>query len=213
MTGIPSGHWAGKFVAVCDPEPPPERPGARREVEKRLRGDRLISAREAMARASAGLRAYELNNVAGWSQAIAGKRMSQPQLVKRLDRSDDYYYIVPMGGTESVPTAAVSVDARFGIYRQSIVFKPRSKSSLSMIDRKTAAQLVLGNWFELPNREGRLLVRREAVCHYPLLVWKPCRESLSPFYPFHMFSVGAHRVYVRVDGAVFTELHDQDKGI
>ena len=24
MTGIPSGHWGGKFVAVCDPEPPPD---------------------------------------------------------------------------------------------------------------------------------------------------------------------------------------------
>ena len=29
MTGIPMGYWNGKFVAVCDPEPPPNRGGER----------------------------------------------------------------------------------------------------------------------------------------------------------------------------------------
>jgi len=36
------------------------------------------------------------------------------------------------------------------------------------------------------------------------LVWKPCMESLSPFFPFHMFTVGAHGIYVRTDGVIFT---------
>jgi hypothetical protein len=73
--------------------------------------------------------------------------------------------------------------------------------------------MIAGRRVELPDRLGRLPVRREAICLYPTLVWKPCRESLSPFWPFHMLTIGAHRIYVRIDGAVFTALHDDDRGI
>jgi hypothetical protein len=80
-------------------------------------------------------------------------------------------------------------------------------------DRKSVLERIVGNRFELGKRQGRLLVRKEAVCMYPTLVWKPCRESLSPFWPFYLFTVGAYRLYVRIDGAVFTTLHDQDRGL
>ena len=62
-------------------------------------------------------------------------------------------------------------------------------------------------------RKGRLIVRKEAHGLYPTLVWQPCRESLSPYYPFFMVTVGAQRIYVRVDGQVFTKLHDKGRGI
>ena len=60
---------------------------------------------------------------------------------------------------------------------------------------------------------GRLLVRKDAVCMYPHLVWRPCRESLSPYFPFYMFTVGGHRLYVRIDGPVFASLTLDMKGI
>ena len=63
--------------------------------------------------------------------------------------------------------------------------------------------------FELPDRKGRLLVRKEAICIFPTLVWRPCRESLSPYWPFYMLTVGDARLYVRIDGAVFTALHGE----
>jgi hypothetical protein len=62
-------------------------------------------------------------------------------------------------------------------------------------------------------RQGRLVVRPEAHCLYPALVWRPCLESLSPFFPFHMLTVGDHRIYVRVDGRLFTTLHINLPGI
>ena len=37
-------------------------------------------------------------------------------------------------------------------------------------------------------------------------------ESLSPYYPFHMIIIGDHRLYIRSDGKVFTELHDAGPG-
>jgi hypothetical protein len=81
------------------------------------------------------------------------------------------------------------------------------------MDRQDLIDRVVDDSFELGDRLGKLLVRREAFCLYPTLVWKPCRESLSPFWPFHMFTVGSHRIYVRVDGEVFTALHDTERGI
>ena len=66
--------------------------------------------------------------------------------------------------------------------------------------------------YALPDQRGSLLVRPRAATIYPLLVWKPCVESLSPYYPFHMIIVGDHRLYIRSDGKVFTELHDAGPG-
>ena len=44
MTGVPGGHWAGKHVAVCDPEPPSERIGRPPEPPPPLLPDgRLLS--------------------------------------------------------------------------------------------------------------------------------------------------------------------------
>jgi hypothetical protein len=44
-------------------------------------------------------------------------------------------------------------------------------------------------------------------------VWRPCRESLSPFYPFKLVSYGAHRLYLRSDGQIFTRLTVGERGI
>jgi hypothetical protein len=60
---------------------------------------------------------------------------------------------------------------------------------------------------------GRIMVRPEGTFAYPTLVWKPCLESLSPYYPFRMFIVGTRHLYVRADGRVVTELHDDVRGV
>jgi len=80
-------------------------------------------------------------------------------------------------------------------------------------NRAEVARTLINRVVELPERKGRIRVRQEAICHYPTLVWRPCRESLSPLYPFHMFTVGGEHIYVRSDGAIFTHLHYLDRGI
>jgi hypothetical protein len=40
------------------------------------------------------------------------------------------------------------------------------------------------------------------------LVWKPCEESGSPFYPFRVTTVDGRLRYIRVDGEAFDELTD-----
>ncbi len=109
----------------------------------------------------------------------------------------------------------VSVDARFGDYKQSIALTERGGSALADLsfDAKSVHETIQGRSVDLGEARGRLLIRTEAHCVYPTLVWKPCRESFSPFYPFHLVTIGDHRIYIRVDGAVFPELHDQERGL
>jgi hypothetical protein len=92
MTGVPGGHWAGKFIAVCDPDPPPSRPGRCREVlMPPLAGDRIIDPTVAVARANEGLLDRDSYRV-----ALQSGRPGTPVLVQRLDRLDTFYSIVPI---------------------------------------------------------------------------------------------------------------------
>lgn len=213
MTGVPGGHWNGKFVAVCDPEPPPERLGDVRRRESRLEGERLLSTQEAAERATAGLKEYGLPERSDWKKALDDSRPGRPILVQRLDRLDGYYYMVPLERRDRTVTGLVSVDARFGDYRQAIALPETGSSILTRMDEKALFELVVSKAIQLEEPLGRLVMRDDSFCLHPTLVWKPCRESLSPFYPFHMFTIGAHRIYVRIDGRVFTALHDNLRGI
>jgi hypothetical protein len=214
MTGVPAGHWMGQFVAVCDPEPPTPVRGQMRQTAAHLRGDRLIQPADATQRAVEGLKEYGLLDRDSWKTALAATSPGHPVLVQRLDRLDSFYYIVPMqtGEQNRVPVA-VSVDARFGQYRQSIALRDGGAHVLPMLDRNAVIGKVVDQVIDLGDQVGRIPIRPEAHCLYPILVWEPCRESLSPFYPFYMFTIGAYRLYVRIDGAVFTQLHTFDRGI
>jgi hypothetical protein len=211
MTGVQGGHWAGQYLAVCDPEPLPERVGRPGFVGRRVFRDHLLPAEEALGLSRQGLEEYGLLERENYRRILDRARFGNPVLVQRLDRVDSYYYVVPATEAESVPLA-VLVNARTGEYLQSAVQAERGRV-FQLTDPKAIRDRVINRKFELPDRAGRLVLRPEAFCQYPLLVWKPCRESLSPLYPFHLFTAGSHRLYVRVDGATFTALHDTDHGI
>jgi hypothetical protein len=212
MTRIPGGHWAGQFVALCDPEPPAERPGPSLQPRRKA-GDRLLTRGQAARAASAGLKAFGLYERERWRHALSNTNPGDPVLVQRLDHLDRFYYIVPMHRTQRRIPVLVNVDARYGTYQQAVALSDRHSQHSPSIDREKLLARVLDTRFELEDRLGNLPVRREAFCLYPTLVWKPCRESLSPFWPFHMITVGSHHLYVRVDGAVFPALHDRERGI
>ncbi len=213
MTGVPGGHWMGKFVAVCDPDPPPDTHGDRLPNRDRPARQGLLTAQEAASRAQEGLDEYGLYEREDWARVLEGTRAAEPVLVERLDRPHDYYYVVPMEHERRRVSAAVAVDARFGDYQQAVALPEAGPNHLAALAPDAVLKLVTGKTFGLPDRRGEILVRDKLFCMYPVLVWKPCRESLSPLYPFRMLTVGAHRLYVRSDGRVFTELHDQDRGI
>ena len=214
MTGVPGGHWAGKFIAVCDPEPPGTQIGQPWRPLKRLRGDRLLTAKDAGKQALAGLEAYHLHQRTDWKKRLQKITPGEPALVQRLDRRDTLYYIVPLTSGSKRVTALASVDARYGNYRQAVALPERGRQvTIADFDQNAALRSIVDQRLELPNQLGRVRVRRESLCVCPTLVWRPCRESLSPFWPFYMFNVGGNPIYVRIDGAIFTELHDAEPGI
>jgi hypothetical protein len=205
--------WKGRYVAVCDPDPPAERPGAQAPGIRRASGETLLKPEVAVKNALAGLRRHGLPERNDWKAALTDAEPGAPVLVQRLDEIDSYYFIVPFKRQRKGVTAAVAVDARFGDYRQAIALPPGGSSILSALETKTVLEQTIGRRLQLGGRRGSLTVRKEAYCLYPTLVWRPCLESLSPFVPFHMLTVGDHRIYVRVDSRIFTSLHIDMPGI
>ncbi|MEO8739082.1 MAG: hypothetical protein ABI537_05195 [Casimicrobiaceae bacterium] len=211
-TNVYGTAWLGKFVAVCDPDPPPTGPGRLRPQIARNGGVGLMAADSVGTLAVDGARMYGLDQRAGWSAALTNTTAGAPQLVQRLDALDSYYYIVPFAAANGDVRAAVSVNARTGDYRQSIMVDAGGPGILTGFDETRIRALTVNKKFDLPNQQGRLFVRPEAFALSPTMVWQPCLESLSPFYPFHLVTVGAYNLYVRVDGQVFTELHTDIPG-
>jgi hypothetical protein len=218
MTGVPSGLWAGQFIALCDPDPPAVRVGRRSPVIRPFPGTAVIPAAAAGQLAVDGMKALGLDARAGrWQDTLRHARPGHAQLVQRLDRADSYYYIVPFE-TGGELHAAARVEALFGIYLGSIL-SPHAVGGAAatgtgrlFASPPAAHAELLARPIEL-GPAGRLVVRPEGLFAYPTLVWKPCLESLSPYYPFRLFFLGGHPIYVRADGRVFTALHDDVRGI
>ena len=213
MTGTPGGYWAGKFLAVCDPEPLSEKRGKRATLKRYFNGEKIIDKKTAMQYALRGLDESGVRNHKTIKKIIAKVTAADPLLVHRLDRSNEFYYIVPMQGANKKTVSLVNVDARFGNYMQS-AFAVNEKSNISFkhLSREAILKL-LGRRISVQDEKRVINIYPEAICIYPTLVWMPCRESLSPYIPFYLVTVGSHRIYVRIDGQVFTHLHTDGIGI
>jgi hypothetical protein len=214
MTGVKRGAWAGKFLALCDLDPPALVPGFLPSREAPFHGDGIIAPSQAQQAALRGLQEHRLSEQEGWNSAVSlVQQPDEPFLVQRLDRGDSYYYLVPMRSEEG-PAILASVDARFGLYRQAAIFPAFDELLLNpgdrdrLLDRVEAHRPVLETL-----RRGGIMLRREALSVAPALVWRPCLESLSPYYPFYLITFGTQRLYLRVDGQLFTRLTLTGRGL
>lgn len=208
-----NSHWAGKFLTVCDSDPPPPLIGVQMALVQRLRGDQIIPQERVGDLAIAGLKQYGLHERKSWAKFLADTIPGRPMLVQRLDRRDTFYYIVPMKGKKRTIPALVCVDGRFGNYQQAARISDPGGNALANLnfDPQVALGKVLSRPIDL-GRRGKVQLRAEACVLYPTLVWRPCRESMSPYIPFFMVISGDLRIYVRVDGRVFSKLHTKDYG-
>jgi hypothetical protein len=213
MTGIPGGHWGGKFVAICDPEPPPQRhPEKQEPFQLEFDGERLLDPALAADLSLRGVERAGLVEREIWRNALSGTRAGAPILVQRLDRADSFYWIIPQL-RDGIPTAVVNVDARFGTYQQARVLPEPRATALLLHGHDEVHVAVHERLHELPGELGQLHIRPGLACITDHWVWRPCRESLSPYYPFKLVTYGAHRLYVRSDGRVFTQLTTTGRGI
>lgn len=217
---VPSGYWKGEVVAVGDfgaadrvavDEPPPVAPST---------GSTMLSPEAAQAAALNGLEVYGLLKREDWSALLAPPvRARKPLLVERLDVADDFYYLVPFGEGDRPAGAVVRVDAFSGEYLEASAFAASGNGRSwgagadDWQSDDAARRQLVGRKFELPNRGGRVLARPEGIGIYPSFVWKPCAESLSPYYPFRLLTIRDTFRYVRLDGEEFDRLHDAGPGM
>jgi hypothetical protein len=211
MTGVPDGYWQGKFVAVCDGDQIAVAPGVQPgPILSANDGNSIIPIEVAQQAAVTGLTTFGLYERDEWGPILHGTKPGSPLLVQRLDKVDRYYYIVPFERPRGRATAFALVDATFGDYRQcgavAAVSDFRAEQPSAVLKRS------IGRTYKLPDQQGMLVVRRQGTSVHPVYVWKPCAESLSPYFPFAMLTIGQHHLYVRIDGRVFTALHDAGPG-
>ncbi len=201
---------ARQWISVCDPEPAKIALPQRRETRYHADGKRLINLKQIAELAASGLKEYGLAESQRGAATFSGGTFGTPQLVQRLDRPNDFYYLTPWERDGGV-VGSVDVDARFGFFKSARVFSnpdrelliggETEKSLIDAISRKVNDKI-----FELPDDKGRFRVYPGAYCLPRVLVWKPCRESWSPHLPFYQLVIGGNMLYVRIDGHVFTQL-------
>jgi hypothetical protein len=215
MTGAPRGNWAGQHIAICDPEPAPKSPGKRASAKKLFDGENLIDKETAATLAMQHIEQVQAHAEKLYENGLKGVHAGSAVLNQRLDKLNDYYYIVPLLGNNDAILALMSIDARFGYLRQAAFARNHTKPLVfqPLGGEEIRSRLLKLKRIELHGEKRILTIHPEAMCIYPALVWKPCKQSLSPYWPFHLITIGNHQLYLRVDGELFTELEINQPGI
>jgi hypothetical protein len=204
MTGVPAGFWGGKFVAICDSDPPATTPNTPPQTD----GEIVTDANEIIARAERGIADFGLNQRDS-TPDLELLEAGEPLLVEREDFVPlQAYYLVPYRRENGEVPFLANVGAhQEGAFAGAIGLTDGSTHFSRFVDRATVIQTFAGRSVTVGDNEVTL--RAEDLDE--LLVWRPCVESLSPYWPFYRFSVGGPdseiRVYVRIDGVLFPELH------
>lgn len=210
-TPVASSSYANQRVAVCDPQP--VRPPRRRILRRlpRRSGETLIPADEAERLALQDLTAIAASHPE-WEAALTAVEHRRTYLVQRLDRMDSFYYLVRLTNSHDRRVVGVTVDAKHGLVLRGTIHEDTWSDTfgsalgvpaLPDLRRATAGRL----------RRRLLRIRPEGVAAHPTLVWRSCRESLTPFLPFSLLNLPEHRIYVRADGVAFDELHFRKLGL
>jgi hypothetical protein len=201
---------SSQYISVCDPDDRDLELPRRRERKLLVDGRRFLTRDQAIELSSIGLKEYGLFEDERVRVALRDAKPGKPNPVLRLDQPNTYYYLVPWNTKEGT-TAFAQIDARFGIFYG--IYLREKPTRQEFLSRDTILKRVVNKSFELPELRGRLVFYPEVACLSPTLVWKPCWESWSPHLPFYQFTIGEHKIYVRVDGEVFTKLTTTGRGV
>jgi hypothetical protein len=199
-----------QFISVCDPRRPPLRPIKLVGQTRVTRGRQLISRDDALDMANRGLNAHLRSNiVCPLTPALQGGRAVSAHLVQRLDRRDEFYYLIVVHQDDR-PTAIIRGDGFDGTFQGALSLAGVSGSPIIAPDDAVAAarRAVI----DRRDGNGRIILRDGAFCLQPTLVWRPCQESRSPYYPFYQITVGSDTIYVGYDGRVYPILTDLGRG-
>ena len=173
----PGGN--NQFISVCDPETPKIELPERRPKKYLADGRKLISIEKATKFAEFGLKDYRLHESEVSAKILKAGKPGKPQLVYRLDRPDTYYYLLPWQEEENT-LAFIQVDARFGMFESLQLLKSPMKEWL--VYRESIVKRLDGLKMEIPEKDGKLILRPGTYCISPILVWMPCRGIIFTTY-------------------------------
>lgn len=147
------------------------------------------------------------------------------RLVRRLDAYCNDYYLVPLLKStgrfySGQSTVLARMDAPSGLYLDSLYYTENPLlldethlpapppptapfTQQDIIDEYVPCQLKRmkkSHWI-LPFQE-----QIQDTDNPPEMVWLPCKQSISPFFPFFVITAEAEKFLVRLDGAVFEKL-------
>ena len=213
-------HWKDKFVAVCDPDEGPEDDGddengdeknvgnekedksENNQNEKNMVHDdflkKVISKEQAKESAFKALKDYGLTDQEFLKEILKDVSAGEPELVRHLQRKNDFYYIVPLLGKDKNVHSLVNVDGKDGKYRQASFAKDLENP---IVFKLLVEEEIAGLIKKHPG-----IKKEEINVNTRYMVWMPCIESFSPIVPFHEVDIGNYKVYVRIDGKIFTKL-------
>lgn len=141
-------------------------------------------------------------------EALNGSEPADPTLVQRLDLPDSYYYIVPLKRQKLITSIAI-MNAGDGKLDGFTAYERPIRKFL--MNRKEVAKKISGQIIDMGENTGSLIFQEGTFDISPTMVWRPCRESLSPYYPFHVATIGDKHVYISYDGTVYPVLHDNKR--
>jgi hypothetical protein len=141
-------------------------------------------------------------------EALNGSEPADPTLVQRLDLPGSYYYIVPLKRQKLITSIAIMNAGDGKLDGFTAYERPIRKFLMS---RKEVAKKISGQIIDMGENTGSLIFQEGTFDISPTMVWRPCRESLSPYYPFHVATIGDKHVYVGYDGTVYPALHDNKR--
>lgn len=230
LTAVSVGtNWLNKYVSVCDPKPPKVGELIPRGIKLKSDGIRILDDETATKFSLEGFEEHMLKKYELYAEAFEKSKPSRPELVHRLDRPGEFYHLVPFHEEEKI-RMFLRVDGRYGNFLGGRAYPTATEHVV--LTRKQVEEIITKRPINVVSRSPRLTwataeavrelvplrriyrlkVRPGTYCIHPIKVWKPCQESRSPYYPFHMITVAGYRLYIGYDGTVYDTLHDLGPG-
>lgn len=153
----------------------------------------VISPADAVTFAERGLEAFGLQR---YGLADGESYEPQPaQLVQRIDRVDEYFYLVPLRRKDATYTV-VRVDALSGTY----LGAQFGRTDFRYVDPAHMQLELQDVTIQADDFSTRLRVGTYEV--NPTLVWRPSLETPSPYHPHYQVNAGGTTVFADLDGNV-----------
>jgi hypothetical protein len=125
-------------------------------------------------------------------------RAGEPLLVQRVDRHDSFYYLVPFKAKKKT-WVVVIVDAATGRFKESAKIRP---AGIYPKISSTQAEKILGK------RLQRNLSKSPLSLPPPMLVWRPCLQTQSPYEPLWRFRLEADVWFIDQTGKVYQQIEE-----